>query len=1032
MENRTFTQRLFLLLLCCTCAALPAQVAGTYFARLSGQQQVLPVATPGAGTVTVEIVEASADELSVTVTGSFSGLSAPVATDIGGGAHIHLAYPGSNGAIVLPLTPSLGDDGRSGSFLAEDNKYTVPASDLAGADVGQLYVNVHTSNYPGGEIRGNLLREEVDSYYANLFGSNEVPAVVSTARGAVVASFAPGTNQLIVTGSFTGLADTVATRIGGGAHLHIQLPGRNGGIALPLTATLSEDRRSGTFAGADNTFTLTEEQRTRLQQGRMYANVHSGAFPGGEIRGQLLPPADQLLRAHLAGANEWPMVSTYGSGQVLAHVIGNTVRVIGSFDNLSSAVDRDIAGGTHLHPGYAGENGPVSFPLNVTLNAGNRSGGFQFGGNTYELRDGQRDTLLARGFYLNIHTAAYPTGEIRGQLLPESQAVFTAFLNGNQQIPSVTTTGRGMVKLELNGTRLTASGSYTGLESDLNRAIAGGAHLHAGYPGQSGPVIYPLTINGTGDGEEEATAARSGYFLADSNIITLGEATSDTLLDRFFYVNVHTQDRPGGEIRGAVLAEAERYYLAPLSGASQPDHVETMATGYLAAEVTDTVITLVGSFTGLESDFAAGVAGGMHIHEAIAGSNGGIVTPINTELAEDLRGGEILADSNRLRLTAAQITALRDRRLYANVHTADYPAGAIRGQWLPLAGSYFHTTFSGVNATDYVTTTAEGGLKLELNDSTLYLSGSVTMLEGDFDASIAGGAHLHLAPAGANGGIVLPISGMPGEDDLKTVVFAADSNRYVLPDSVETALRTGRLYANVHTTTVPGGEARGQLLGELNLPPAMSQLRTPADGAELLLEGGTNQNLRVSYQPVTDPDQDSVIYIWQLATDADFTDVVFAINTGRDTFFSVTYGAVDTLLAGAGVPAEGTVELYHRVLASDGSNYTTGTGATISLTRGELTGTRDFRPRGFAARVYPNPGRGNAQLQYELRTDEAFGGRLYLHTALGQLRGEWPVTARPGTQNLPLSTTGLPAGQYFLTLRAVDGRLVEALRVVLQ
>lgn len=1026
MNTKTFTLSFSLFLFLLTAAPLPGQTSFTLRAMLSGQQEVLPVATAATGEVTARFTELNDDEYELVVTGFFTGLSTPLATRISGGTHIHIAYPGRNGGIVLRLKPNLAVDSLSGSFAAEDNTYTVPSGDFSAADTAAIYVNVHTESYPGGELRGNLVGESTEVYYTNLFGSNEVPSVISRAHGALVLSLDVSNNSLSVSGSFGNLSDSLAVRIGGGAHLHFGMPGKNGPVNIVLKAKLDEGGRGGVFQTVDNTFGLNASQLAALRSGGYYANIHSLKFPGGEIRGHVLPPADVLFRAHLSGANEWPVVSSSGGGQVLLHLLGNKVLVAGTFSGLESPVATAIAGGAHLHPGWAGENGPVLAPLKLELADEDRSGTFLLSNDAIELTDDQRLVMIDRGFYLNIHSMEQPKGEIRGQVIPESQAVFTAFLNGNQQIPSVTTSGRGAVKVELMGNRMTATGSFIKLESALNTQIAGGAHLHAGYPGQAGPVIFPLASLGADEGE-----GRSGRFLPAANTFTLTDGGKDTLADRFFYVNVHSLDHPGGEIRGSVLAEATSYFLAPLSGASEPQGVPSNATGMLAVEVVDTVLTLVGSFKGLGSDFATNVMGGMHLHRAIAGSNGGIQALVNTEIADDQRGGTIEADSNLVTITREQYTDLRKRLLYANIHSADYGSGEIRGQLLPLAGSYFHTTFSGVNEPKYVASTARGGLKLELIDSTLTASGSVTMLEGDFNAAIAGGSHLHLGGAGSNGPITLSLNAEIA-DDLKSATFSVDSNTFKLTAEQFMALRLGRLYANIHTTTEASGEARGQILSELNQFPGRSAIVRPADGSTLDLVGNGNQEFRAVYTGSTDADGDTIVYVWQLATDEDFGNIIFSANTGRDTFFSTDFSTVDVLLDSNSVALGATIKLYHRVLASDGSNYRAGVPASIEITRNVVTGTRNYVPLGFAARTYPNPSSGVATVNLELATMEAFGGRLMLFNQLGQLQQQRTLDVRVGSNNYPLRVDRLPAGQYFISLRKDDGRLIHTSRIVIQ
>lgn len=85
-------------------------------------------------------------------------------------------------------------------------------------------------------------------------------------------------------------------------------------------------------------------------------------------------------------------------------------------------------------------------------------------------------------------------------------------------------------------------------------------------------------------------------------------------------------------------------------------------------------------------------------------------------------------------------------------------------------------------------------------------------------------AHIHLAPAGSNGGVVAwlypdgpPAQLIPGRSDgvLATgTITAADLVGGLagldLSDLVE-AMRTGNAYVNVHTSQFPGGEIRGQI-----------------------------------------------------------------------------------------------------------------------------------------------------------------------------------------------------------------------------
>ena len=278
---------------------------------------------------------------------------------------------------------------------------------------------------------------------------------------------------------------------------------------------------------------------------------------------------DANLGAHLGGAQEVPAVATDASGA--ATVTVNDVRTEVGVD-LEIA---DITGVTqiHIHAELPGFNGPVIFFL--CTNLGNGPDGVpacpSAGGivsrtltaadfvaqGKLPAFDNAVLALLAGNTYINVHTEANPSGEIRGQIGPVG---LTASLDGEQEVPPVTTEGSGAASVRINAaqTDIALTLDYDGVSPVTQ------AHIHAGALGENGPIIFFLCTN-LGNGPAGVTVPEcplapgtvevvltAADFIAAGGLDAFGEAI-DALIGGSAYINVHTDAFASGEIRGQIV-----------------------------------------------------------------------------------------------------------------------------------------------------------------------------------------------------------------------------------------------------------------------------------------------------------------------------------------------------------------------------------------------------------------------------------------------------------------------------------------------
>ena len=136
---------------------------------LTGAQEVPPTGSPGIGSALVTL-DTATNLLTVNV--AFAGLGSPTIA-----SHIHCCTPPGANAIVattVPTFPGFPLGVTTGTYLMTfdltlastyNPAFTTAhggtvagaqAAFIAGLTSGQTYLNIHTSQFPGGEIRGQL------------------------------------------------------------------------------------------------------------------------------------------------------------------------------------------------------------------------------------------------------------------------------------------------------------------------------------------------------------------------------------------------------------------------------------------------------------------------------------------------------------------------------------------------------------------------------------------------------------------------------------------------------------------------------------------------------------------------------------------------------------------------------------------------------------------------------------------------------------------------------------------------------------
>jgi len=364
------------------------------------------------------------------------------------GMHIHSGAAGTPGPVVISsgiANPITNSSGRGTLFRRAE----IPSTDTTGlkaleglfTDPSGYYLNIHTSTNPAGVMRGQLQRD-VLNFYSQLTGSQEVPANTSAGSADVLTTAKvtrDGTGNIVggtVDFGVNFKFDRPVTLVG--LHIHNAAEGVNGPVeissGLSGANSIVSDSGSGSFTReatitSENSVGIAALNGLFVAPREYYVNIHTTVDPGGEIRAQM-EPETYHFRPLMDSANEPGSVSvTANATSWLTFVVNRDAKGAITSGKVTFDVDCSLGGpatvlAMHVHRGTAGINGPVVIgsgvgPIVSSTGTGNITSSVDVAStDTAGLSALAGLISNPAGYYLNLHSNAYPVGLMRSQLLP--------------------------------------------------------------------------------------------------------------------------------------------------------------------------------------------------------------------------------------------------------------------------------------------------------------------------------------------------------------------------------------------------------------------------------------------------------------------------------------------------------------------------------------------------------------------------------------------------------------------------------------
>ncbi len=256
-------------------------------------------------------------------------------------------------------------------------------------------------------------------------------------------------------------------------------------------------------------------------------------------------PDEAQYSVELAGENQTPLVATPATGEMNVNLEDNHLRVEGSFEGLVSRLVEIEGSPAHIHLGFEDEAGPVIYNVDVSADDDERSGVFEF---DEMLTDDEVSAFFDEELYLNIHTNAYPGGELRGQFdedAPEFAGIDESWglsLTDEVQPHDVETDAEGWAWVILrDDNTFVVSGAVSDLSDDLMEVDGSAVNIEEAATGETGDIVFNLNYEAREDNEARF------WFETE-----LSDEQVDTLMDGNYYINIYTDEFEDGELRAQI------------------------------------------------------------------------------------------------------------------------------------------------------------------------------------------------------------------------------------------------------------------------------------------------------------------------------------------------------------------------------------------------------------------------------------------------------------------------------------------------